>query len=880
MECESLKPQVEAVLAFTGSLSPSTRPRFDQEGTKLWNVCLQLMTMEKNTESLESLCRVKTLAFMLLEAAAPSRGPGCNRALEAAFKMVATCIEHGCLDLSQKIIETVAVRLDKLEKSEAAVDEPKLQQFSMEYYMVRVYLAWLQGRPDIADHLFSKMPKSDQKCQECVMDICYKVGNLALSRRQHDVAAKWLERALKAYELISDGVEQPALSLKDKGILILHSSVRANLHIDSAESKDYVGRTMSYLKAQYGDLFPVQMIQLEFLSREELKGDVYHQLLQDAIFSFELQDASIKLILHYIQKLQDSSPDHYVHTLKQLPVSKIAVSHNEGNSQLLEQVFVNFVCGLTRLGSCNQRVFDIFKDTTSELNRLGQKPLGLEATDASLIIIWKYINQVISDGDLSLAGQWCQFLLEDPILQISLENKTKLFRKLILCLEDNPNSSLLRNISHRIPETSRSCPATLYLVYKLSIHDTDPASGYVYLESLYKCGAEAIPYISACVAEAFRLEKAQNTIKSLQRILVSSKSDGLYNSKIFQCIIHFLFKELGNCKWKNEEILNDITAIFDIASRSASEEQEQDIELEWLARMSYKIALKSHTSAQLGLILRLLDLSTKFADAIKHQLNSEPSSNLSQHHLLCNFLKITRITADARKETNPTKKKPLYTEVHNLSTNIQNQITTITPTTSSTEPPQEPWLSNHRTILSLDLEASTYLNDWRTTSQIIETASPIIDDTLSAIFLDCILRSEAPKADIVRAVKTLLRTLHVSPSPYLNRSAFERAVPRYIRCLFQLSLDAAEDALAESVLDQALVLVGDGYQRPHSPSYPSDEIRWLATVAFNRAVDFYLAAGDAECRRWGEKAIMLADMVGDGCGGLGRLLRERFETLS
>lgn len=61
--------------------------------------------------------------------------------------------------------------------------------------------------------------------------------------------------------------------------------------------------------------------------------------------------------------------------------------------------------------------------------------------------------------------------------------------------------------------------------------------------------------------------------------------------------------------------------------------------------------------------------------------------------------------------------------------------------------------------------------------------------------------------------------------------------------------------------------------------YPEDEIRWLSTVAFNRAVDYYLAAADMHCRRWAGKAISLADLIEDD-GALGRLLRGKLEMLT
>ncbi|PWY71662.1 hypothetical protein BO70DRAFT_389529 [Aspergillus heteromorphus CBS 117.55] len=375
-------------------------------------------------------------------------------------------------------------------------------------------------------------------------------------------------------------------------------------------------------------------------------------------------------------------------------------------------------------------------------------------------------------------------------------------------------------------------------------------------------------------------------MKGLQWILKSSKTDRLEGCvvKLFQ----YDFPELEKCAWKNEGILNEIISVLEIEPNDIFSASE----LEWIARMSYNAAVKLHNSAQLEPLIRLLDLSISFSGRIHNQPDPNDPSNVSQHHLLCNFLKITRTTADARRETNPTEKEKLYTESYKTITNFQNQNQSPLATTEPTLL-QEPYLSKHRIILSLHLEASIHLNDWPKASQIIESTSPIIDDKLSSVFLDCILRAESPSSDIVRAVKTLLRTLHASPSPHLNHQTISQTLPRYIRCLFQLSLSAADDPLAESVLDQAIVLVrdpggrGGGYQGPDPSSsssslYPSDEVRWLATVAFNRAVDFYLVARDEDCRRWAGKAIVLADGV-DGVGGdggeLGELLRERLEML-
>ncbi|PYI28540.1 hypothetical protein BP00DRAFT_350911, partial [Aspergillus indologenus CBS 114.80] len=179
---------------------------------------------------------------------------GSFRVLETAYKLVETCIEHGCVAISLKVIEAVAMRLDALEHLETDVDKARLRQCNAHYYALRVHLAWLQGRPDIADHLFLKLPESITG-DTCVLDVCFKVGSSALSCSQYDVAAKWLGRGLEQCKLLASSSEGSDVALQDKELLILHASVRANLHLVTDDSKDNLARILDHLKSVSGSIF-------------------------------------------------------------------------------------------------------------------------------------------------------------------------------------------------------------------------------------------------------------------------------------------------------------------------------------------------------------------------------------------------------------------------------------------------------------------------------------------------------------------------------------------------------------------------------------------------------------------------------------------------
>jgi hypothetical protein len=81
--------------------------------------------------------------------------------------------------------------------------------------------------------------------------------------------------------------------------------------------------------------------------------------------------------------------------------------------------------------------------------------------------------------------------------------------------------------------------------------------------------------------------------------------------------------------------------------------------------------------------------------------------------------------------------------------------------------------------------------------------------------------------------------------------------------------------VAEDVLDQAYALARDSQHS--SGAYPEEELEWLSTTTFNRAVDFYLASEDTESRNWVQKALDLAGVMRDG--RLQQVLRSKAEEL-
>lgn len=103
-----------------------------------------------------------------------------------------------------------------------------------------------------------------------------------------------------------------------------------------------------------------------------------------------------------------------------------------------------------------------------------------------------------------------------------------------------------------------------------------------------------------------------------------------------------------------------------------------------------------------------------------------------------------------------------------------------------------------------------------------------------------------------------------------------------MRCLFQISLDSNVE-VAEAVLDQAYAIAREAHHKhlenkTINTCYPADEIEWLATTGFNKAVDFYLSGNDGACGKWALKALDMANLMHDK-GVLFQVLKTKMSAL-
>ncbi|KAI9373880.1 hypothetical protein BJX61DRAFT_501118 [Aspergillus egyptiacus] len=579
-------------------------------------------------------------------------------------------------------------------------------------------------------------------------------------------------------------------------------------------------------------------------------------------------------------KLANSSFDHFVEACGQL-MDKVETS-STSREHWMETILVSVIWASTNPSPGEDHSPQPAEAAALKLTRCGLATLSDDATHASLLIIWKYIDTMLAKESISVAQEWCYFVLKQTLLEKDPDTRDKFFRKLILCALEKQPPFKVHEIFDGIPDDYKTCPLTRYLIHRLSLAADDVPLAVESFQLLCKSASDST-LVWSCISDALKAGKVEIVAQSLKGLVSVSDGNNFRTLEIPQLLQYVLCALFENQNGASRHLLEHLVPLFESASEAARRGPDKLFtpgELRWLSYKSYSIALELHKLCPVQTIVQLLKNAVNLAELSQDDQTAESKRDLLEHVLRCYFLQSTITIAEARRETSPTTKASHYKTACEIINQFQTCIWSQEggPTAASAPPG---WLEMYRSILSFSFEATVHLRQCEDLIKTIETSKAVVDAKLASVFLDCLLRSGAPPCYLSKLVKQMIRTFHSpsSPPPFLNTasSKFTATLPRYLRCLYSLSTQAEEYILAESVLDQALMLARDN--SGIRAQYPKDEIQWLATMAFNRAVEFFLVSADEECRRWAGKAIALADLIEVDREELGRVLRENFKKL-
>ncbi|KFY01778.1 hypothetical protein V490_00767 [Pseudogymnoascus sp. VKM F-3557] len=899
----SLQTQLhEQITKFPGnlaSLAVSKHQDLDTEGLTLWNLSTRLMRSKDfpvSPDQRVTLLTARVFAFLLLDGGL-SKGnsslANVPRLMKIALKAAKGCIDAKRLDFGLKVLERAAVYEGQLSMQDdtlkvSPAETQTYSQLKSEYYVVRTALAWRQDKVEVAEHMYKKalLPDKtiDPDTAESLADLLFEMGKDFFKKNQYELADKWLERAssvMTAQEI--DKLSTDATNLQTS---IIQTRVQALLAIEREDALDMANSLINSLENEVGDRLIVLLLKLEVLSAPVSQtfdcnayGDVIYRMIRTVVMT----EGNFKLIMHHIRKLNDKGPSLACNMLDSFLQSRL---FEAGNDEWIEKALINRIWVST---NCRDYP-EVLKSVGDALEIVGSnmnKPLSASATHTAQTLLWKRIESNYSEGKYEAAEGWCRLAMQRVFEQAGDLNKAKIVRKLLLCALGRGDISDARGILSQIPESSRDDPMTRLLMFKIAIRTNELELASECLKKVYEAATNDSTMLYACVLDAQQVGDKTLAIEGLQLVLqkyeYSAPSSANFPG-LLRCMIRLILSKIESVESEKDidvsSAVDQLCKLFDGGSTQAqrlSKQEDKDTraklwtiqELDWFSKNAYNLSLKYSTKWHPEQVLRIIQSCIKFASIYPKDIDNAASNDVTHRLIFCDFLAVMLLISLARAEDNIEAQLQDYLELRKHVDSFDARLQSIVDALE--DGPQQDLLRKLASLLVFDFEAAIRLKAWDDLTEIILKADCCKGMGMYEQMSDMLLSDPSIPAAVL--IPTLKRIVNEAWS----LESFNIAkLSRYMRCLFRLGLSSGDGSLAESLLDQVSELASSA-ENNETP-YPLEELEYVATNAFNRAVDYYCTGEDDACRRWAGKAVGVAGFCADG-GGLRSLLQEKLVGL-
>ncbi|KEQ69702.1 SPO22-domain-containing protein [Aureobasidium namibiae CBS 147.97] len=937
--------ELDATLKVKCPRSPAARAAdFDRLGTQIWNASIRLKDQSSPTletwPQLEPQLRV--LAYFLLDTAQRSyvkhgskkSSQNLVRILKTALKAARICIASDALDLCTMLFEKMADHVEhkqdpppefKKDKQESEAQE-LIKELTADYYLLRATTSWKQNKPDTVSYWLARVllvpSRSDMlHLAEKKADLTYEVGKSALQKKQFATAVRWLEQSYQIFEDVDP--EMLSSDFCDLRLVVMLDYARALVGAGDAISLDKASSLLVTLDQEHGFKAEVHLLRLDAIyAQKPFEADQFCGVLNQIVRGAILSDGTFRSIMCQIQKLNlynperagakiqaamtDSTPGPHSHLACQ--TSDLLLSRLLAQSPIVQTWIEKIVVTRVWISSLSLDV----QDHPSRLGNLfddiahanGIK-LSAEATHASQSLIWKAATALQQLQNEDEAAKWCDLASHDIFASSGDLNKAKLSRKLMTVALSKGDLTAARAAYHQMSESGKSAAMTQYLMYKIAIQENDVELATQSLGGVLKSSSKGTEkYLYGCALEAQQAGNRQQFIATMHKVLEFHEKHPLDDVRLpvlLRCIAGSIEAEVNNHDMPLDAGLTELCKVFEAAMRhgSSSKDVGNDeprlAELRWFACHCYNTALRYCSDMQPELLTRFMMASVALIDHLRTE--GDKDNGLLSRLLLCRFLATSALVVLARSEDNIERALQLYLDArrqiaafhHKYQEALQNG--SLQPDATSDIEVKE------FEMVQFDLEALMRLENWHD-----------LDKVLSMCLEARHSNRLESAADLILHIHThiISSSVHPNTSNLLARipSVMEKIintcwrnnkditrVARWIRCLFQMTL-TTDSAVSLRCLDQASAIASKAATQHISEAYPSEELEWLASTAFNHAVDLWFAGaeeeaymqeeGNEQARVWAEKALMLAGSVGgvgDGMQGLHKVLQDKWMKL-
>ena len=716
---------------------------------------------------------------------------------------------------------------------------------------------------------------------EDLSDLLFEIGRDLNHKSLWIDASFWLEAAHDA--LAAQSPESLSKDAQQLRMSIMCALVKCQIHQGSEQSLEKAWNIIQDMSFESGDKLVVLLLRLDLLAASPVpSAEDYRDTLHRIARTVHLTDASFSTVIHHVHKLKAWDANMAHELLSNFLTDRLLGLGGE-HQIWLEKAVITIIWNLTTSAPVSDEISmltEVFDQIGSSLG----KPLGPSATHAAQILLWKRIDVAYCQAKYDDAEKWCSISLHAVFGSSGSINVGKLQRKLILCALGMDNATKAWSIVALMSEDTKRDRSTQYLLYKLATKCNDSEMAAQCFDaictSLNKDVNKDASFMYACVFDAQRSGNQAQIIYALQQVLERfdySAPSGIHLPALLRCTARLLMR---SSEQVDSDAVDSLCKVFEGATVQAkrSRQQDKDIvftvnELDWFSRNSYNLSLRVCHIWPPHQTLRMLKAALNFIDTYPTNIDPAVSADLSLRRLFCNFVSCSLCIHLARNEDCIESQSQYYLSARHHIADWRSHLPTQKSRLAGDA--RTDLTTKHATLLGYDFEAAARLKSWHDFGSIINECVSNLDCQnvkVYAVIADIVLASEAPSETMIMSLQQIVNATWQTEGRDIEK------LSRWIRCLVFKAL-VSDNKTVERLIDQVITIVETSVKTHTSEkSYPLEELEWLATTTFNRAIDFYCSSQDTECRSWAEKALTLGSLCKDG-GILHGLLQEKFQSL-
>jgi hypothetical protein len=587
-------------------------------------------------------------------------------------------------------------------------------------------------------------------------------------------------------------------------------------------------------------------------------------------------------IMHSICKIKKASMDCALGAIEQLINTRLlpdldAAMDNDQVKNWLEKAVVtytSFCIATTDLTSPDvahrmSTLFDYMVQRASDV-------LSPRATHAMQALIWKASNDALGSD----AEAWFETLQHPLFVSVGASNKARISRKVMVIALGREDLDTARAAFYELPASSQNEGMTRYLAYKLALKSNDMQLAGECLGSLVKHVDKEPRYLYACVMEAQQSGNRAMAVAAFQA-LVDQPSNGIQLPALLRCTVKLLVEELETLNRSLAEVTSELVRLFEIAAsktklfRQGTGEQWR-AEIQWWSKNAFNIALRYCTEMPPDHLVRLVRACNQFLDCYPDDSGLMHHDDLIQRKQICHFICASAFTALGRTSTDRSEQLQNYLEVQREA----KAFLASWQQPHHQTPDAELRRARALELLRFNVESVFKLEQWdrldEALAACLEFQGTARWDTLADLVMIIYDQTSSLAIDSSATAKIPELLQKIIHETWTNDKDILK-LARWLRFTFSVGLGDANGGVSIKLVEQAASLARRGTEMRNDP-YPEDELQWLATTAFNKAVDLLAAEDRVAAEQWMEAALELARYAADNGSLHAQLTKTREEA--